>query len=145
MKTLLIFIMSTMSSMLVAQTNIIAAKSCSIKTTPGESVPDNFGLPGDWDAIDTVKYIEEGCIVEVGRYGRIDTLRHADYTQEPHPSFFNQYESTTVFIGFNDKKRASRHVESHFDGLHRNSLTTFGIIFLILFGCSLLYNLRNYN
>lgn len=145
MKTLLTFIVSCMSCMLLAQTNIIAAKSCSMKNIQGESVPDNFGLPGDWDAIDTVKYIEEGCIVEVGRYGRIDTLRHADYTQEPHHSFFNRYEPTTVFIGFKGKKRASKQVESHFDGLHRNSLTTFGIIFLILFGCSLLYKRRHYN
>lgn len=147
MKTLFVAITLMLSGFCMTQTNVIAAKSHQADSDAYLSESDNFGLPGDWDVIDTVKFIETGCIVEIGRYGRIDTLRSEAYTQQPSDEFLAKYDNTTVFIGFKDIKNRPLKSRNQVKPLFpdRNNLTLFGWIFLILIIGSTIYNLRSVN
>lgn len=146
MKTLIVFFVLSVGFNLSAQTNVISLKSHSGDLAQLPQETDNFGeLYVPPKAIDTVKFIRNGMLVECrpnsfameirDLEGNIisnreyDTIRDASITKTLSSTVRNNYPENTVFVGFDLEPVKN----PHFNGMKRNGISwLFGIALLLL-------------
>lgn len=113
MKTLLLFLAFT-STFSFAQTNVIAAKSHASPDIVDENDQDNFGNPVEMRTLESVKYINEACILET--YNSIWSENQQEYDTICNHPFLTpgqtdidrlkaMYPSNTKFIGFEELEK----------------------------------------
>lgn len=139
MKVHIWFLLLALTSSASAQTGIIAAKSHHLPPHLLQREDDHFGevyIPLR-RVVDTVVYLEPGCIIEIGtasslfEHGLVqfrDTIRDSAIRKDILPEAKEGYVESTVFIGFEPRKTDA--AEPYFDGMKRNGFG--GTLFLIL-------------
>lgn len=116
MKTLLLFILFAAGNSF-AQTNVIAMKSHSSSMVKDQHETDNFGDPMPLRTIQTVKYLNDDCLVEI--YKSLWSVQEQEFdTICGHPFLSSgqtdierikeMYPEKTEFIGFDQLEKDAK-------------------------------------
>lgn len=131
-KLLFLFFISSYCSV-NSQTNVIALKSHAGKSSEIHKETDNFGEPPWKMGVDTVEFVENGCIVEHGFLNHTNTIRSEVYDGRLTDRIKEYYAPYCVFIGFSEIPKTTMDTE---EGSKQNGVSLFvGTILLLVLIC----------
>lgn len=142
-----LFLSLFISGTAFSQTNVIAAKSHASAQVVDNNDLDNFGDPMEQRTIETVKYLNNDCIVEIytsywNEQGKeYDTICDHPFLQPGQTDIErikSMYPSKTEFIGFQAVKRLSKKAQRKLKREDKKREKSSGLI-IFLIGGTLLF------